>query len=80
MSPSCPERITLTGSQRRALARLVRAGRTEQRLVTRAQIVLAAAEGQSSARIAARRGRAQGSSRRDPHATLPYWRTPRPHP
>ena len=53
MSPSCPERITLTGSQRRALARLVRAGRTEQRLVTRAQIVLAAAEGQSSARIAA---------------------------
>ncbi len=53
MSPSCPDRITLTGSQRRALARLVRAGRTEQRLVTRAQIVLAAAEGQSNARIAA---------------------------
>jgi transposase len=53
MSPSCPDRITLTGSQRRALARLVRAGRTEQRLVTRAQIVLAAAEGQSTARIAA---------------------------
>ena len=53
MSPSCPDRITLTGSQRRALVRLVRAGRTEQRLVTRAQIVLAAAEGQSSARIAA---------------------------
>ena len=49
----CPDRITLTGSQRRALARLVRAGRTEQRLVTRAQIVLAAAEGQSTARIAA---------------------------
>ena len=53
MSPSCPDRITLTGSQRRALARLVRAGRTEQRLVTRSQIVLAAAEGQSTARIAA---------------------------
>ena len=53
MSPSCPDRITLTGSQRRALARLVRAGRTEQRLVTRAEIVLAAAEGQSTARIAA---------------------------
>jgi len=53
MSPSCPDRITLTGSQRRALARLVAAGRTEQRLVTRAQIVLAAAEGQSTARIAA---------------------------
>ena len=54
MSPTCPDRITLTGSQRRALARLVRAGRTEQRLVTRAEIVLAAAaEGQSTARIAA---------------------------
>ena len=53
MSPSSPDRITLTGSQRRALARLVRAGRTEQRLVTRAEIVLAAAEGQSNARIAA---------------------------
>jgi transposase len=53
MSPSCPNRITLTGSQRRALAGLVRAGRTEQRLVTRAEIVLAAAEGQSTARIAA---------------------------
>jgi transposase len=52
MSPSCPDRITLTGSQRRALARLVRAGRTEQRLVTRAKIVLAAEE-QSTARIAA---------------------------
>ena len=53
MSPSCPDRITLTGSQRRELTRLVRAGRIEQRLVTRAQIVLAAAEGQSTARIAA---------------------------
>ena len=53
MSPSCPDRITLTSSQRRELTRLVRAGRTEQRLVTRAQIVLAAAEGQSTARIAA---------------------------
>ena len=30
----------MTGSQRRALARLVRAGCTEQRLVTRAEIVL----------------------------------------
>ena len=48
-----PDRITLTGSQRRALKRLVRAGRTEQRLVTRAGIVLAAAEGQPNARIAA---------------------------
>ena len=50
---ACPDRIKLTGSQRRALARLIRAGRTEQRLVTRAEIVLAAADGQSTARIAA---------------------------
>lgn len=47
------DRITLTGSHRRALGRLVRAGRTEQRLATRAKIVLAAAEGLSNARIAA---------------------------
>ncbi|MDI3315983.1 MAG: hypothetical protein QJR12_17450 [Mycobacterium sp.] len=46
-SPALPpaDRIKLTGSQRRELRRLVRAGRTEQRLVTRAKIVLAAAEG-----------------------------------
>jgi transposase len=47
------DRITLAGSQRRELAGLVRSGRTEQRLVTRAAIVLAAAEGQSNASIAA---------------------------
>jgi transposase len=47
------DRITLTGAQRRELAGLVRSGRTEQRLVTRATIVLAAAEGQSNASIAA---------------------------
>ncbi len=45
--------ITLTGSQRRELRRLVRAGRTEQRLVTRVKIVLAAAEGAPNAAIAA---------------------------
>jgi transposase len=50
------DRIPLTGSQRRALCRLVRSGRTEQRLVTRARIVLAAAEGQPNARIAAMLG------------------------
>jgi transposase len=43
----------LTGSQRRALTGLVRAGSTEQRLVMRAKIVLAAAEGLPNARIAA---------------------------
>lgn len=52
MPPASVDRITLTGSQRRALKGLVRAGRTEQRLVTRAGIVLAAAEGQPNARIA----------------------------
>ena len=52
MSPTSTDRITLTGSQRRELTRLIRAGRTEQRLVMRAAIVLAAADGQANARIA----------------------------
>jgi len=51
-SPTSTDRITLTGAQRRELTRMTRAGRTEQRLVTRAQIVLAAAAGQSNAQIA----------------------------
>ena len=51
-SPTSPDRITLTGSQRRELTRMTRAGRTEQRLVTRAQIVLAASAGESNAQIA----------------------------
>jgi transposase len=51
MSPA--DRIVLTGSQRRELARLVRSGRTEQRLAMRAKIVLAAAQGQPNAQIAA---------------------------
>jgi transposase len=53
MSPTSTDRITLTGSQRRALQRLIRAGRTEQRLVTRAKIVLASADGAPNAQIAA---------------------------
>ena len=52
MPPASLDRITLTGSHRRALNRLVRAGRTEQRLATRARIVLAAADGQPNALIA----------------------------
>ena len=52
MSPTSTDRITLTGSQRRELTRMTRAGRTEQRLVTRAQIVLAASAGEPNARIA----------------------------
>lgn len=46
------DRINLTGSQRRELKRLIRAGRTEQRMVIRAKIVLAAADGHSNAATA----------------------------
>jgi DNA-directed RNA polymerase specialized sigma24 family protein len=56
MPPISAERITLTGSQRRELGRMVRAGRTEHRLVQRATIVLRAAEGVSNAAIAAMSG------------------------
>ncbi|HYJ56742.1 MAG TPA: hypothetical protein VEX40_14740, partial [Mycobacterium sp.] len=52
MSTTSADPITLTGSQRRALKRLVRAGRTAQRLVIRAEIVLAASVGESNAAIA----------------------------
>jgi len=52
MSPTSTDRITLTGSQRRELTRMTRAGRTEQRLVTRAEIVLAASAGELNAQIA----------------------------
>jgi hypothetical protein len=52
MSPTSSDRITLTGAQRRELTRMTRAGRTEQRLVTRAKIVLAASAGESNAQIA----------------------------
>ncbi|MDD4868870.1 MAG: helix-turn-helix domain-containing protein [Mycobacterium sp.] len=64
--PAMPpaDRITLTGSQRRQLRRLVRAGRTEQRLVTRANIVLAAAEGQPNAQIAAVQGMCEDTVRK----------------
>jgi transposase len=54
MSPTSTDQLTLTGSQRRELTRLTRAGRTEQRLVMRAQIILAAATGQANAQIARR--------------------------
>jgi transposase len=52
MSPTSTDRITLTGSQRRELIRMTRAGRTEQRLVRRAEIILAAAAGEANAQIA----------------------------
>ena len=61
MSPTSTDRITLTGSQRRELTR---AGRTEQRLVTRAQIVLAASAGESNAQIARWLGRSEDTVRK----------------
>ena len=56
MPMTSPDRIVLTDTQRRDLDRLVRAGRTEQRLALRAGIVLAAADGQPNVRIAASLG------------------------
>jgi len=66
MSPTSTDRITLTGSQRRELARMIRAGRTEQRFVTRAKIVLAAAAGESNAHIARRLGICEDTVRKWP--------------
>jgi Homeodomain-like domain len=56
MPMTSPDRILLTDSHRRDLDRLVHAGRTEQRLAQRAGIILAAADGQPNARIAAALG------------------------
>ena len=56
MPTTSPDRIALTNTQRRDLDRLVRAGRTEQRLALRAGIVLAAADGESNVQIAAALG------------------------
>ena len=67
MSPTSTDRITLTGSQRRELTRLTRAGRTEQRLVMRAAIVLAAAAGQANAQIARRLGISEDTVRKWRH-------------
>ena len=53
MPMTSPDRIVLTDTQRGDLDRLVRAGRTEQRLALRARIVLLAADGLPNARIAA---------------------------
>ena len=67
MPPTSPDRIVLTDAQRGDLDRLVRAGRTEQRLALRAGIVLAAADGQSNARIAASLGVCQDTVRKWRH-------------
>ncbi len=53
MGVSSPDVVVLTDIQRKELAGLVRAGRSAQRLVLRARIVLLAAAGQSNAAIAA---------------------------
>ena len=53
MPMTSPDRIVLTDTQRGDLDRLVRAGRTEQRLALRARIALLAADGLPNARIAA---------------------------
>jgi transposase len=67
MSPTSTDQLTLTGSQHRELTRLTRAGRTEQRLVTRAQIILAAAAGQANAQIARRLGVSEDTVRKWRH-------------
>lgn len=56
MRPISPDPITLTGSQRRELIRVVRADRTERRIVERATIVLRAADRWSNTSIAASLG------------------------
>ena len=67
MPMTSPDRIVLTEAQRGDLDRLVRAGRTEQRLAQRAGIVLAAADGHPNVRIAASLGVCQDTARKWRH-------------
>jgi len=67
MSMSSPDQFTLTVAQRQDLARLVRAGRTEQRISVRAQVVLAAADGRPTARIATSMGLCEDTVRKWRH-------------
>jgi hypothetical protein len=67
MPMTSPDRIALTDTQRGELDRLVRAGRTEQRLAQRAGIVLAAADGQQNVRIAASLGVCEDTARKWRH-------------
>ena len=64
MPMTSPDRIELTDIQRGELDRLVRAGRTEQRLALRAGIVLAAADGHPNVRIAASLGVCEDTARK----------------
>lgn len=56
MSMTSSDQVELSDAQRRVLSRVVRAGRSEQRLVLRARIVLHAARGRPSTVIAAALG------------------------
>ena len=67
MPMSSADRIVLTDAQHRELTRLVRAGTTEQRLAQRAEIVLQAARGHSTARIAQELGWCQDTVRKWRH-------------
>ena len=58
-----PPAIELSEAERRELERLVRAGTTEQRVVLRARIVLAAAAGLNNTQIAAALGSAAKTTR-----------------
>ena len=53
MPMTSPDRIELSPAQRSELTGVLRAGRSEQRQVQRARIVLHAADGHSTAMIAA---------------------------
>ena len=67
MPPTSPDTVVLTDAQRADLDRLIRSGRTQQRLALRAGIVLAAADGHSNARIAASLGVCQDTARQWRH-------------
>ncbi len=64
MPMSSTDQIVLTDVQHRELTRLIRAGTTEQRLAQRAEIVLHAGRGQSTARIAQELGICQDTVRK----------------
>jgi transposase len=64
VSPISAEPVRVTGSQRRELGRLIRSGRSEQRLVARARIVLMAAERLPNAAIAAALGLVEDTVRK----------------
>jgi len=67
MSMTSPDRVELSDTQHEELMTLLRAGRTEQRLLVRARIVLYAAQGQSTAAIAAAVGVCQDTVRKWRH-------------